>query len=164
MAVGMLGYPSTTGADHVDYIITDRVITPPEAIGDFSETFIYVPYSYQVNSQALEDTILRAADPGGASVDAALPTRAEFGLPDDKLVLSCFNSLYKIDPAILTVWVNVLRRVPDSVLWLLEMPPQAKPQILGEAAARGLTAGRIVFSGPVSHPDHLRRAGLADLV
>jgi predicted O-linked N-acetylglucosamine transferase (SPINDLY family) len=34
-----------------------------------------------------------------------------YGLPDDALVLSCFNSLYKIDPAVLSVWVNVMKRV-----------------------------------------------------
>ena len=79
------------------------------------------------------------------------------------LVLSCFNSLYKIDPAVLTVWVNVLRRVPFSVLWLLNMPDQAKTQILSEAGARGLSADRLVFSNPVPHPEHLERAALADI-
>lgn len=158
MALGMLGYPSTTGSDYIDYIVTDRVITPPEVANDFSEMFLYVPYSYQVNSQAMEDTIL-----ANTVHDKPKPTRQQFGLPENKIVLSCFNSLYKIDPAILSVWVNILRRVPNSVLWLLEMPPQAKPKILDEAAARGLDSDRIIFSGPVPHPEHLRRAGLADL-
>jgi hypothetical protein len=37
-------------------------------------------------------------------------------------------------------------------------------QIVREAAARGVEAGRFVFSPPVPHPQHLARAALADLV
>lgn len=161
LAISMLGYPSTVGSDFVDYVVTDRIITPPEVKSHFVEKFMYVPYSYQVNSQAMEDKIVGAAAKGGEV------NRATYGLPSEydrnALVLSCFNSLYKIDPAVLTVWVNVLRRVPFSVLWLLNMPDQAKRQILAEAGARGLSADRLVFSDPVPHPEHLERAALADL-
>lgn len=110
----------------------------------------------QVNSQKQEADIA-----GGGDVR---PRREEYGLPPEPaLVFSCFNSLYKIDPPILTVWINILRRVPGSVLWLLEMPLQAKPQIVREAAARGVPPGRIIFSTPIPHPQHLARAALADV-
>ena len=155
LAISMLGYPSTVGSDFVDYVVTDRIITPPSVKHHFVEKFLYVPYSYQVNSQASEDSVETAASEGGG--------RSDYGLPEDALVLSCFNSLYKIDPPVLTVWVNILRRVPRSVLWLLNMPGQAKQQVMEEAASRGLSSSRIVFSDPVPHPQHLQRAALADL-
>jgi predicted O-linked N-acetylglucosamine transferase (SPINDLY family) len=110
----------------------------------------------QVNSQKQEADIA-----GGGNVR---PRREDYGLPPEPaLVFSCFNSLYKIDPPILTVWINILRRVPGSVLWLLEMPLQAKPQIVREAAVRGVPPGRIIFSTPIPHPQHLARAALADV-
>ena len=30
LAINMLGYPSTVGSSFVDYIVTDRIITPPQ--------------------------------------------------------------------------------------------------------------------------------------
>ncbi len=48
--------------------------------------------------------------------------RAEVGLPDDKIVYACSNQLYKYDPETFQTWCNILRRVPNSVLWLLRFP------------------------------------------
>merc|ERR1719516_770583 len=39
-------------------------------------------------------------------------TRQQYGLPDDAIVFCNFNQLYKIDPATLKMWVNILNRVP----------------------------------------------------
>lgn len=44
---------------------------------------------------------------------AALPRRSEFGLPEDKVIFSCSNQLYKYDPDTFTTWCNILKRVPD---------------------------------------------------
>jgi hypothetical protein len=49
-------------------------------------------------------------------------TRQQYGLPDEAVVYCNFNQLYKIDPATLRMWVNILNRVPHSVLWLLRFP------------------------------------------
>lgn len=45
-----------------------------------------------------------------------------YGLPEDKFIFANFNQLYKLDPNTYTVWMNILKRVPDSVLWILEYP------------------------------------------
>ena len=83
----MLGYPSTVGSDFVDFIVTDRIITPPEVKAHFTEKFMYMPYSYQVNSQKDEEVVATL----GSNTTA--PTREAYGLPKRALVLSCFNSL-----------------------------------------------------------------------
>jgi hypothetical protein len=44
---------------------------------------------------------------------AALPRRSEFGLPEDRIIFSCSNQLYKYDPDTFTSWCNILKRVPD---------------------------------------------------
>ena len=49
-------------------------------------------------------------------------TRQQYGLPDDAVVYCNFNQLYKIDPGTLKMWVNILNRVPNSVMWLLRFP------------------------------------------
>ena len=57
-------------------------------------------------------------------------TRRQYGLPEDACVFCNFNQLYKIDPAILTVWCNILRRVPHAVLWLLRFPAVGESNIV----------------------------------
>ena len=53
-------------------------------------------------------------------------TRQQYGLPDDAIVFCNFNQLYKIDPATLRMWVNILNRVQNGVLWLLRFPQVKK--------------------------------------
>ena len=38
-------------------------------------------------------------------------TRQQYGLPDDGVIYCNFNQLYKIDPATLKMWVNILNAV-----------------------------------------------------
>merc|ERR1712013_542655 len=61
-------------------------------------------------------------------------TRQQYGLPDDAVVFCNFNQLYKIDPSTLKMWVNILNRVPNSVMWLLALlwsPCLVKPWLAG---------------------------------
>jgi len=95
--------------------------------------------------------------------EAALPARAEVGLPDDRIVFACSNQLYKYDPETFETWCAILRRVPASVLWLLRFPPYGEPRIRAEAAARGVDPGRIIFTDVAAKPVHIRRSGLADV-
>lgn len=72
--------------------------------------------------------------------------RQQYGLPDDAVVYCNFNQLYKIDPPTLEIWVNVLKAVPNSVLWLLRFPAVGEPNVLQTALNLGLPSGRIIFS------------------
>ena len=56
-------------------------------------------------------------------------TRSQYGLPEDAIVYCNFNQLYKIDPSTLQMWANILKRVPNSVLWLLRFPAVGEPNI-----------------------------------
>ena len=75
--VSYLGYPGTTGADYIDYVIGDPVVTPLADEADFSEKIAQMPWSYQPNDRQ------RALPPS--------PGRAACGLPADAVVLCCFN-------------------------------------------------------------------------
>jgi hypothetical protein len=67
----MLAHIFVRAGSFVDYVVTDRIITPPEVKSHFVEKFLYVPYSYQVNSQAMEDTIVGSAAKGACRIDPA---------------------------------------------------------------------------------------------
>jgi predicted O-linked N-acetylglucosamine transferase (SPINDLY family) len=148
--VNYLGFPSTMGADCIDYIIADNTIIPEEHFPFFSERVVWLPNSYQVN-----DRRRRIADQS--------LTRKECGLPDNAFVFCCFNNSYKIVPEVFEVWMRLLHARADSVLWLLEGHPVATANLRREAEARGIRAERLIFAPRIPMPDHLARHQHADL-
>ncbi|WIA37736.1 hypothetical protein OEZ86_014614 [Tetradesmus obliquus] len=150
-----MGFPATTGAPFLPYLITDKVVAPPQLAHCYSEKLALMPNCYFVNDykRCHRDVLNKAL----------LPRRSEFGLPEDKVIFSCSNQLYKYDPDTFTTWCNILKRVPDSVLWLLRFPPYGESNIRLSAAQLGVDPSRIIFTD-VAHKDvHIRRSGLADV-
>jgi len=90
-------------------------------------------------------------------------TRQQYGLPDDAIVFCNFNQLYKIDPATLKMWVNILNRTPNGVLWLLRFPQVGEANIHVAAQQMGLKNGKIIFSNVAAKEEHVRRGQLADV-
>lgn len=95
--------------------------------------------------------------------ESALPSRSSVGLPEDKIIYSCSNQLYKYDPGTFQSWCNILKRVPNSVLWLLRFPMFGEPKIREEAMAQGVSSDRIIFTDVANKPEHIRRSGIADV-
>ena len=56
-------------------------------------------------------------------------SRSEFGLPEKSFVYCCFNQPYKITPNEFQIWMNILRSVPNSVLWLLQYNEKSKSNL-----------------------------------
>jgi hypothetical protein len=94
---------------------------------------------------------------------AAHHARAQAGLPDEALVLCNFNASYKISPAVFSLWLEVLRQVPDSVLWLLHTASEVVDNLRREAALRHIAPQRLVFATRLPVTQHLGRLQLADL-
>jgi Glycosyl transferase family 41 len=46
----------------------------------------------------------------------------------------------------LDMWLNILKAVPNSVLWLLRFPAVGEPNVVQYAGNAGVTADRIIFS------------------
>lgn len=145
-----LGYPATMGASHIDYLIADRVLIPPEHRAAYSERIVYLPDSYQVN-----DSERKAA--------AVNPSRADLGLPARGFVFCCFNANMKITPDVFDVWMRLLREIEGSVMWLLAGSATAIANLRREAAARGVSPDRLVFAPKLKADLHLARHGQADL-
>jgi protein O-GlcNAc transferase len=147
--VNYLGYPGTMGASFIDYIIADRFIAPASEQAFYIEKLVYLPECYQVT-----DTTRRAS---------SLPSRVECGLPAQGFVFCCFNSAYKIVPAIFAVWMRLLASVPASVLWLLEGNGASVVNLRREAMKHGVDPERLVFAPKQPMPQHLSRYRHADL-
>ena len=148
--VNYLGYPGTMGADYIDYIIADAIVIPDSHAGSYSEKLALLPHCYQPNDRK------RAIAPTS-------PSRASYDLPEDGFVFCCFNNPYKIPDFMFNLWMDLLRDVPGSVLWLFATNEIATTNLRTHAAARGIDPNRLVFAPRRPNNEHLARLKLADL-
>ncbi|HZD25271.1 MAG TPA: tetratricopeptide repeat protein [Alphaproteobacteria bacterium] len=144
-----LGYSATLGARFVDYLITDHHQAPPEARPFFTEQLCYLPDTFMATQRA--------------PVAVQAPGRADCGLPEGAFVFANFNAHYKFEPRMFGIWMRLLRKRPDAVLWMMAGSPGSQRNLRKEAAARGVDPERLVFAGREPHPVHLARMQHADL-
>lgn len=152
--ISFMGFPGTMGADYIDYLISDKTTTPINYIKYYSENIIWMPHTYFVNDYMQSN--LEILDP------RLRPHRSGL-LPENKFVFANFNQLYKIDPETFHIWMNILKRVPNSVLWLLRFPLSGEPNIKYYAALEGVDPCRIIFTDLAPKKNHINRCNLADL-
>ena len=149
--VNYLGYPGTLGAPFMDYILVDEFVVPSDQQPHFSEHLVHLPGSFMVTD-------------GQRDVSPRTPSRAECGLPETGFVFCAFNNSFKITPEVFGVWMELLRAVRGSVLWLSKWSSLAIANLRREAAAHGVADDRLVFAPRLpAVADHLARYWVADL-
>ncbi|MBC2734784.1 MAG: tetratricopeptide repeat protein [Desulfobacteraceae bacterium] len=148
--VEYLGYPGTTGADFMDYLIADHVVVPVGEEAFFTERLVRMPHCYQVN-----DNTQQVSDKGFS--------RKKCGLPENGFVYCSFNTDYKIDRSTYRTWMNILKQVPGSVLWLIVRSRETRQNLINTAGAAGVREDRLVFAKSLPKHEHLARIKLADL-
>jgi predicted O-linked N-acetylglucosamine transferase (SPINDLY family) len=148
--VNYLGWPATSGARYMDYILADSIVIPDDLRRHYTEAVVQLPECYQPND-------------GQRPVPVDIPSRAECGLPDEGIIFCCFNNTYKIGPRTFDIWARILDQVPGSVLWLIEDLPQTSENLKREAEARGVSKDRLVFAPRLPLAQHLTRHRLADI-
>jgi protein O-GlcNAc transferase len=148
--VSYLGFPGTTGADFIDYIITDKIVTPEDQSLYYTEKFVYMPHCYQINDNM-------------QPVSKREWKRADFGLPENSFIFCSFNNSYKIDPILFDSWMRILKQVPDSVLWLGCGRKMVEDNLKRAAEERGIEFERLIFAETMQKDEHLSRLKFADL-
>jgi protein O-GlcNAc transferase len=150
--INWLGYPGTMGAFNqddndalFDYLIGDKTVAPNQT--DFSEKLLYLP-CYQPNARR----------------DYSITSQKKaHRLPEDSFVFCCFNQTFKITADVFTVWMRLLKKVPNSVLWLLDSNQWAKENLRKEAKLAGVDQNRLIFAPRTPSESHLERQRHADL-
>ncbi|KAF5768392.1 putative protein O-GlcNAc transferase [Helianthus annuus] len=153
--VSYMGFPGTTGASYIQYLVTDEFVSPTRFAHIYSEKLVHLPHCYFVNDYKQKN--LDVLDPN------CQPKRSAYGLPENKFIFGCFNQLYKMDPEIFMTWCNILKRVPNSALWLLRFPAAGEMRLRAYAAAQGVQPDQIIFTDVAMKNEHIRRSSLADL-
>ena len=146
--INYLGYSGTFGSSNMDYIIADRNLIVNQ--NNFSEKIIYLPESFMVT------------DFKGLNLRNTLK-REDYGISNNAFVFCCFNKQYKITPKIFDIWIKLLRKINNSVLWLKINNEEAKLNIQKELEKKGLDPKQIIFAENIDLEDHLSRYNIADL-
>jgi predicted O-linked N-acetylglucosamine transferase (SPINDLY family) len=147
--ISWLGYLGTSGSDFIDYIIADDIALPPDSARDYSERIIRLP-CFLVTSP------LPAAKHRLSREDA--------GLAGQGYTFCSFNQPYKLDRNTFAAWMEILRRAPESRLWMYAPDTEVcTANLRREAARQEVDPARLVFAQRVPMADHLVRTQLADL-
>jgi len=148
--INYLGYPGTIGPELYDYIISDSKIIPKEQQHNYHEKIIYLPHSYQANDDKQK-------------ISNQKFSKTELGLPEKGFIFCCFNHPAKITPEIFDLWMNILNKVDDSVIWLMEFDEISKKNLIHETKKRNVNSNKIIFSKILKFEENLSRIQNADL-
>ncbi len=150
--INWLGYPGSMGMCQgkplFDYLIADDVLIAQEEEKHYAEKIIRLP-CYQPNNRARPV--------------AKAESRAAHGLPEDSFVFCSFNQTFKITPDVFATWMQLLKSVPKSVLWLMDCNRWARTNLQAAAQAAGVDAARLIFAPRANIDAHLSRHAHADL-
>jgi predicted O-linked N-acetylglucosamine transferase (SPINDLY family) len=144
-----LGYPGTSGAPWMDYLLADTVLVPDRLRDAYSEKVVRLPRCYQPSD--IQRVIPEA------------PSREACGLPSSGTVFACFNASHKITPQAFARFMAILTRSPDSVLWLLSGPQDTDRRLREQARLAGVAQERLIFMPKLAQPEYLARYQRVDL-
>ena len=148
--INFLGYPGTMGSNIIDYIIADKQIIPDNHKKYYSEKVLYLPHTYQPTNNKRK-------------ISKKKFTKIECHLPKDSFVFCCFNNNYKITNIEFKIWMKLLKKVSNSVLWLIKSNEYVEKNIKGHAFDYGVEPERIIFAEFLANDEHLSRHSCADL-
>ena len=131
--VSYLGYAGTTGLKNMDYLIADENVILNDYRKYYSEKIIYMPNSFMPNNE-------------NQIISEKKYTKMSEGLPENGIVYCCFNKHYKITPKIFDVWIDILKNVENSILWLNSAEEDTKKNILEYSRQKGLGQKKIFFT------------------
>ena len=148
--INFLGYPGTTGQQGIDYIISDRFVIPKEHQLYYSEKIIFLTDCYYPRDNTRK-------------ISAKKFSREDYKISKDSFVFCSFNNSYKITFEEFQIWMEILKKVPNSILLLLKSREEMETNILKEVRNNNIETNRIIFLDKINFEDHLARHSLADL-
>jgi len=145
-----IGYFGTTGLPAIDWLIADRHLVPEGAEGGYSEQVLRLPDSYVCYT------------PPKDAPPVAPPPSDRAG----HVVFGSCNALAKITPPVISLWSEILRRVPESRLLLKTGAfdaPEARRNVTAAFSAHGVDAERLCLEGWTPYANFLDTYGRIDI-
>ena len=144
-----LGFIGPVPMLELDFLLCDEFVIPPAFAALYQPTPLYVAPNYQAN-----DRKRVIGDP---------MSRQAAGLPDDRFVFCNFSNHYKITEAMFGAWMEILRRVEGSILWLVADNAWSGDNLRARASEAGVDPERLLFCGRVAPDKYMARLAVPDL-
>lgn len=155
-----LGHAGTLGLSCIDATIADSVVMPhserqpDNSILDVTGCYHCASPYHHVD---FHDSILQRSQ---------IHLQSKWSLPSLPFVFCGFNNPEKIDEQVFSAWMQILKAVPSSVLWLSNQFSSSalERNIRASAEAQGVHGERLIFAGRLpAKEEHLGRHAQADL-
>lgn len=145
------GHPETSGIEAIDFNISSLEAEPDDGDNHYTETLIRLP-----------GRPFCCARP---ELPAEVKSRADFGLPEDRRIYFCAQTLIKIHPDMDALFGGVLGADPEGELVLLSgFNPRLADRLRARfAGSLRQTADRVRFLPTLSHADFMNVLRLADV-
>ena len=163
LQINYLVYPGTSGASFLQYLLTDRTVTPAEHSVFYSESLLMLPSTYQVS---FYDRYLQHYEATKVNSDRHSAHTPGVHTNNGRRVMTLcnFNKIDKFDMDSFAVWAQVMNRFPESVFKLvMDTRPEVVHNIHSEFAFRGVHTRRVGFLARVKKEEHIRRHMEMDL-
>jgi predicted O-linked N-acetylglucosamine transferase (SPINDLY family) len=145
-----LGYFATTGVAEMDYLIGDPYLCPAEEEGHFTEKVWRLP-----------ETWLSFTPPQMDVPVAELPA-----LKQGHVTFGCFNNLNKMNDAVVALWAELLKRIPDARLCLrahIGIVELWRFKKQARFAAHGIPPERLLLEGHSPRLEYLQAFARVDI-
>lgn len=140
-----LGYPNITGLESMDYRIADS-ITDPVSVDSQAQNGSDTHAKHESFAR-LDPIFLCYQPPTPHHPPTLAPSQiAASRSPDDTITFGSFNNVQKLNDVIISLWADILKRVPNSRLVLKGVAltePALQSLLLARFTALGLTPDRI---------------------
>jgi predicted O-linked N-acetylglucosamine transferase (SPINDLY family) len=144
-----LGFIGPTGMPWYDFVIADRDVLPPELAIYFTEKPLYLDGSFiPLDRQQLP---------------VPVTDRSSIGLPEDSFLMAAFGNVYKITPEIFLVWMNLLKRIDNAYLCLIDDNVTTVRNLKLAVARADVDPARVIFLPRTDHPTFCSRLRLFDV-
>lgn len=154
LTVSYMGFPASTGANFIDYILADEVLIPISDQQHYSEQVVSLPHGYLLTGHETLNI---------PNVDHQTADRKTEGLPEHAFVLAALNRVYKLERPMWQAWMRILLELPNSVLWMSGMFKPAYDRLVNEAVHMGVDPGRFYMARKLAYEAHVARLSVADL-
>ena len=148
--VTWLGYFATTGLPEIDYILANPYVIPTSEEWHFTEKVWRLP-----------ETSLCFTPPEFTVSVSNLPA-----LANGHITFGCFNSLTKMNEAVISAWAEILKRVPHSRLFLKTRQfsdPKVVEDVLAAYAKHDILRDRLVLEGASNREEYLLAYNRVDI-
>ena len=147
--VSYLGYSATMGAEFMQYILADKWLIPESHQKYYSEKVLYLPQGFVGSEIEMSET---------------KKSKSQLGLPEASFIFTCTNHYRKINSSVWQTWMEILHRVPNSILWLRNCPEEVQHNLRQNAVELNIEPERLIFAKKTaSFAEYLQELTLADL-